>query len=287
MHNNVCAVNNVIIFNKILLFIRKVNEIFASKYRSISIMKLTCKKTALMCAAAILFYTAQAQYTKANDDPDAAFKLAKELYQKEQFSLAYPLFKTLYTEKKTNSNIPVTIQTESKYYSIVCGLELNDQTAETAAREFIYLEHHAPRIEMMSYHLGEYYYRKKNFTEAVTFYEMANIENLSNKEIGTMKFHQGYSYFTMQRFSDAKALFDVVRQIPTDANYIDANYYYGFISMNDKKYNDALESFKVVEDQPAYKSIVPYYETEIYYFQGKKDEALAVGEKALQAGAQD
>jgi TolA-binding protein len=249
-------------------------------------MKLTCKKTALMCAAAILFYTAQAQYTKANDDPDAAFKLAKELYQKEQFSLAYPLFKTLYAEKKTNSSIPVTIQTESKYYSIVCGLELNDQTAETAAREFIYLEHHAPRIEMMSYHLGEYYYRKKNFTEAVTFYEMANIENLSNKEIATMKFHQGYSYFTMQRFSDAKALFDAVRQIPTDPNYIDANYYYGFISMNDKKYNDALEAFKVVEDQPAYKSIVPYYETEIYYFQGKKDEALAVGEKALQAGAQ-
>ncbi|HWB24327.1 MAG TPA: tetratricopeptide repeat protein [Chitinophagaceae bacterium] len=249
-------------------------------------MKLTCIKAGLLPVALLLVYTSQAQYTKANDDPDADFKLAKELYQKEQFSLAYPLFKKLYSKQVTNSSIPVTIETESKYYSIVCGLQLNDQTAEQAAREFIYLEHHAPRIEMMSYHLAEYYYRKKDFASAVTFYEMTNVANLSNKEIATMKFHQGYCYFTMQRFIDAKPLFDAVRQIPDDPNYVDANYYYGFISMHDKKYNDALTAFKVVEDKPAYKSIVPYYETEIYYFQGEKDKALETGEKALQAGDQ-
>jgi len=249
-------------------------------------MKLTCIKAGLLPLAMLLFGTAQAQYTKANDDPDANFKLAKELYQKEQFSLAYPMFKMLYTDNKSNGSIPVTIQTESKYYSIICGLQLNDATAEQAAKEFIYLEHHAPRIEMMSYHLGEYYYRKKDFSDAVTFYEMTNVANLSNKEIATMKFHQGYSYFTMQRFNDAKPLFDAVRQIPGDPNYVDANYYYGFISMNDKKYNDALAAFKVVENEPAYKSIVPYYEAEIYYFQGQKDKALEIGEKALQNGNQ-
>jgi len=249
-------------------------------------MKLTCKKAGLFCAAALLFCTSQAQYTKANDDPDADFKLAKELYQKEQFSLAYPLFKMLYADNRAASNIPVTIQTESKYYSIICGLQLNDQTAEQAAKDFIYLEHHEPRIEMMSYHLAEYYYRKKDFAAAVTYYEMTNIQNLSNREIANMKFHQGYCYFTMQRFNDAKPLFDAVRQLPADPNYVDANYYYGFISMNDKKYNDALEAFKVVEDKPAYKSIVPYYETEIFYFQGQKDKALEYGEKALKAGGQ-
>ena len=249
-------------------------------------MKLTCKKTALLCITAMLFYTTQAQYTKANDDPDAKFKLAKEAYQKEQFSIAYPIFKALYAENKGGSNIPVTIQTESKYYSIICGLQLNDPTAEVAAKEFIYLEHHAPRIEMLSYHLAEYYYRKKNFTEAVTYYQMANIENLETSEVATLKFHEGYCYFAMQRFADAKVLFDAIRQIPSDPNYVDANYYYGFICMGDKNYNEALGAFKVVEDKPAYKGIVPYYETEIYYFQGKKDEALQVGEKALTAGGQ-
>ncbi len=249
-------------------------------------MKFTCKKAGLLFASVLLFYVSKAQFTKENDDPDADFKLAKELYLKEQFSLAYPLFKTLYSENKANSSIPVTIKTESKYYSIICGLQLNDETAVQDAKDFIYLEHHAPRIEMMSYHLAEYYYRKKDFAGAVTYYEMTNIENLSNREIANMKFHQGYCYFTMQRFADAKQLFDAVRQIPADPNYIDANYYYGFISMNDKKYNDALASFKIVEDKPAYQSIVPYYETEIYYFQGQKDQALEYGERALQTGNQ-
>ena len=135
---------------------------------------------------------AQAQFTKANDDPDADFKLAKELYQKEQFSLAYPLFKMLYTENKTNSGIPATIQSESKYYSIVCGLELQDETAETAAVEFIALEHNEPRTEMMSYHLGEYYYTKKDFINALVYFESTSYDNLDNSEIASLKFHEAY-----------------------------------------------------------------------------------------------
>ena len=61
-----------------------------------------------------------AQYTKMNDDPDAVFKSAKELFQKEQYSLAYPVFKNLYANETANTNLPVTIQTESKYYYIIC-----------------------------------------------------------------------------------------------------------------------------------------------------------------------
>jgi TolA-binding protein len=233
----------------------------------------------------LLTLAANAQYTKANDDPDADFKLAKELYQKEEFSLAYPLFKTLYAEDKTSS-IPVTIQSESKYYSIICGLELKDETAEQAAIEFIDLEHNEPRAEMMSYHLAEYYYNKKDFTDAVTYYEKVQYDNLSNSEIANMKFHLGYAYFTMQRFNDAKPLFDAIRQIKNDPNYVDANYYYGFIALRDKNYKEALAAFKVTEDKPAYKGIVPFYQTEIYYYQGDKDKALQMGEKALQSGHQ-
>ena len=236
--------------------------------------------------AVLATFAAHAQYTKANDDPDADFKLAKELYQKDQFSLAYPLFKVVYAESKSNSGIPVSIQTEAKYYSIVCGLELKDETAKQAAIEFIDLEHNEPRAEMMSYHLAEYYYANKDFDEAVKYYEQTSNDNLSNAEIANMKFHQGYAYFTMQRFNDAKPLFDAIRQIPTDPNYVDANYYYGFIAFSEKRYNDALTSFKITEDKDQYKGIVPYYITEIYYYKGDKDKALEYGEKALQKGGQ-
>ncbi len=232
-------------------------------------------------------YSSISQSTKENNDPDAGFKLAKELYQKGKFSLAYPLFKMLYADEKNyNSNIPISIQTESKYYSIVCSLQLNDTTAEDAAKDFITLEHSAPRIQMMCYQLGEYYYRKHNFLNAVNYYEQAGYDNLSNAEIAQMKYHEAYGYFTMQRFNDAKPVFNSIRQISADLNYIDANYYYGFISFYEKNYAEALSSFNIVADQPAYKNVVPYYIAEIYYFNGDRDKAIEYSETALKKGDQ-
>lgn len=249
-------------------------------------MQTNSKHLVILIFAIGFSIASSAQFTKINDDPDADFKLAKELYRKDQFSLAYPLFKTIYSEQKYSSTIPVSIQSEAKYYAIVCGLALQDETAEKSAVEFIDLEHNEPRTEMMSYHLAEYYYTKKDFDEAVSYYEKTSNDNLSNTEIANMKFHQAYAYFTMQRFNDAKPLFDAIRQIPADPNYVDANYYYGFIAFGEKRYDAALASFKITEDKEQYKGIIPYYITEIYYYKGEKDKALDYGEKALAKGGQ-
>jgi len=183
-----------------------------------------CRQFSLLIVMVLTSLIAQSQGSRFHNDPDEDFKLAKELYQKEQFSLAYPLFKTLSADI-TKSNIPASIQLEAKYYSIVCALQLNDPTAELSAQEYIDLEHNTPRVQIMSYQLAEYYYRKQDFAKALENYEKTNVANLSNRQIAEMKFHQGYSYFTIQRFGEAKTLFNSIRQIKTDPNYLDANYY--------------------------------------------------------------
>jgi TolA-binding protein len=244
------------------------------------------KKLAALIYLLLLFDFLCAQSTKIYNDPDAQFKEAKELFQEQKFSLAYPKFEKLYLDNARQSNIPISVRTEAKYYAIVCRLELNDITAAGEAIDFITLEHNAPRIEMMCYQLGEYYYRQGNFSDAVSYYEKSNVANLSNAEIANMKFHEGYSYFAMQRFDDAKPLFQTVSQIQTDPNYYDANYYYGYIAFANKDYTQALNSFKIIEKQPKYQPIIPYYIAEIYYYRGEKDDALAYAESVLQSGNQ-
>ncbi len=237
----------------------------------------------LLLAQCCLF----AQATKINTDSDGDFKLAKELYQKQEFNLAYPLFKQLSTGNGySESAFPVSVALEAKYYSIACHLQLNDETAVAEAKTFILSEHNAPRTQMMSYQLAEYYYRKKDFINAIDYYEKAGIDNLSNSEIAAMKFHEAYGYFTMKRFAEAKPLFNDIRQIENDPNYVDANYYYGYILFGEKNYKGALEAFKIVQEKPTYQSIVPYYVTEIYYFSGDRDKAIESAEKALQKGNQ-
>ncbi|MDO6432292.1 tetratricopeptide repeat protein [Flavitalea sp. BT771] len=245
------------------------------------------KKPVLFFSIVLLSSSSFAQQTKYLDDPQASFKQAKDFFQNEYYSLAYPIFRELkYSLRETDrSNVAVEYQ-DVKYYYLVCALEQNDKTAVDPAMEFIDVENNAPRVGMMSFHLAEYYFRQKDYTAAVRLYEQADIENLSNREIADLKFHQGYGYFTQQRFDKALPLFDAIRQLPKDPNYIDANYYYGFICFYQKKYSEALTAFKVVEDNPRYEKIVPYYVANIYLVQGQKDKAIDYAEARLKKGNQ-
>jgi tetratricopeptide (TPR) repeat protein len=238
-------------------------------------------KICLLAVGCHLGFLAHAQTTQVFQDPDAEFKSAKELYQKEQFSLAYPVFKKIYSNGIGKTNLPVSVQLEAQYYYIICGLQLNDETAEPMAVAFSELEHDVPHVQMMNYHLAEYYYRTKNLAKAQEYYQQTSIANLSNSEIANMKFHQGYAYFAMQQFDKAKPLFNAIRQLPKDPNYTDANYYYGFITFSEKNYNQALECFQIAQRSPVYQNIVPFYIAEIYYFRGERDKALEYGENAL------
>jgi TolA-binding protein len=246
------------------------------------------KNQLVLILAMLTAVVASSQSTRFYNDPQAtaSFKEAKEYFQKEQYSLAYPIFKELQQSVRETDriNTAITVQ-EIQYYNTVCALKQNEGRAEEQALAYIEFEKNTPRVQMMSYHLGEYYFRKQQFTEAAKQFEGTNIANLSNREIADMKFHQGYSYFTLQRFSEAKPMFNTIRSMKDDPNYLDANYYYGFLAFRDKQYNEALESFRVVENEKAYATVVPYYIAQIYYIQGKKEEAIAYVQNKLKTGA--
>src|SRR5688500_3743422 len=110
---------------------------------------------------------ATSQSTRYYSDPQTTYKEAKEYFQKEQYSLAYPLFKELQQSVRETDRINNTITAqEIDYYTTVCALMQNEGRAEAAAQSYIELEKNTPRVQMMSYHLGEYYFRKQDFADA-------------------------------------------------------------------------------------------------------------------------
>ncbi len=234
----------------------------------------------VFCVAAF-FSSLFSQQTKIYNDPQIQVKLAKDFFQKEEYSLAYPIFKNLQKELAESSDEILT--QEIQFYNIVCGLKQNEAISISNALDFIALEKNNARVQQMQFHLAEYYYRQQNFAAAVPFYEASNIANLSNRQIGELKFHKGYSYFVLQRFSEAIELFNSVRQIKESPNYAAANYYYGFLSFKEKKYASALESFKLIENEKEYETIVPYYIAQLLYLQGEKKEALSYAELKIKS----
>jgi TolA-binding protein len=239
-------------------------------------------RTSSILLLLIISVSTYSQQTRIYTDPLETYHKAKELFQKGQYNLAYPLFRDLQENRNESdySNYRIAFE-EIDYYSIVCGLKQNEPSAEAQAKSFTILQSNQPLQQKMAFQLGEYYFRNQDYRNAVVMYEQTNAENLSESEIGAMNFHLGYGYFTLKQFDKAKPLLNKARLDPADANYFDANYYYGFLAFSDKNYTDALDAFKKVENHPEYGKVVPYYIASIYYQQGKKDEALAYAENAL------
>jgi TolA-binding protein len=240
--------------------------------------------TVLACAT---FFIASAQQTRFIADPQTTLKEAKEYFQSGSYSLAYPLFKdlNLYLREADKTDKALSYQ-EIKYYTIVCALKQNESAATGPATSFIEDEDNIARVQMMNFHLAEYYFRKKDFRQAINGYEKTSIDHLSNREIADLKFHQGYAYFNIQQFDKAMPLLDEIKRNPKDPNYTDANYYYGFIAFNNGKFRDAQESFKITENDPRYEKVVPFYIATILYNTGQKDKALEYAEIRLKKGGQ-
>jgi tetratricopeptide (TPR) repeat protein len=215
-------------------------------------------------------------------DPEKNFKTAREYFIKGEYTLAYPLLKPLldkYPDNTTSSH--AYLNQDIEYFLIVCELKLNQEIAEDQAKRFIDAANNEPRQQLMSFHLAQYYFTRNDYARAIVYYERAGYNNLSNEEIADAKFELAYSYFNVDRFDEAKPLFNEIHQLPDNKYYYDANYYYGFISYRDHDYNNALSSFQKVESIPKYRGLVPYYIAQIYYFQGNEDKALQYGESKL------
>ncbi len=225
------------------------------------------------------------QQTHLFIDAEKDFKEAKQLFTQQQYALAYPLLQAVKQQQQDNQKTNATyLYDDVNYYYIVCRLKLLLPVAAEEATQYIDWINNAPRSQLMSYHLGKYYFQKDEFQKAIYNYEYAGLDNISNEEIADAKFEMGYCYFNLKQFDKARPLFNEIHQLPASKYFIPANYYHGFISFYDHKYDDALQSFKLVENKDDYKDVVPYYIAEIFYFQNKKNEALRYGESLLSRG---
>ncbi len=227
-----------------------------------------------------------AQETRYFTDPLLEFTKAQEYFQHGDYSLADPIFRDLHVQLRETDRTNRQFNTEElDFYTIVCGLKLNQAEAAEKAERFIELGRSEALVQKMGFHLGDYDFRHQDMRNAILNYEKVDFGQLSNAEIASMKFQQGYAYFNLQQYEKAKPLLNSVRQLPDDPHVLDAQYYYGVIAFRDNNYSDALDAFGKVEKHPEYGHVVPYYISSIYYMQGKKKQALEYAESTIGKGS--
>ena len=227
-----------------------------------------CLLSGVFCCFISVFY---AQQTTVFTQPNATYNRAMELYDKEKYSAAQEQFSLLL---KSNSDDKSEIVVNASYYHALCGLNLFNNDAEALLIEFTLKYPDSPKVKLAFFHLGNYYFRKKKYDDALIWFSKIDAYDLSMDELAEYYFKKGYCNFQLENYEQASTAFFEIKD--TDNAYTSpARYYYAHIAYLQKKYESALQTFLTLKNDEKFAAIVPYYITQIYYLQEKYDDVIS------------
>jgi TolA-binding protein len=207
---------------------------------------------------------------------------AKQAFMAAQYDIACPLFTDLQnTARQYPSPFTSLEKQEVDFYAIACGLFHAESKAEKEALQFLATIPASNLRDRMHYFLGDYYFALGQWPSALEQYSQAGVANLSNEEIASLQFRQGYSYFVLQRYKEATPYLNSVRSIAGDPNQLPATYYYGLLAFKEKKWEEALRCLQLAEPDPRYAGLVPYYIAQLKLVNGEPEEVITYLEKKL------
>jgi len=234
------------------------------------------KRFACIIAGLVIGNFAQAQVSIREQPANRWLFLAEEQYQQGHYQLTLQSAnKYLYQPLLTDNSRSNDAVEKAMYYRAAAEVKLNTPGCIDSATALLSTTANPAYKQRLSYTIAQYYFHHNQLNEAIYYYELAGISNLSNKELIDEKFELAYGYFNNKQFDKAEPLFASIKELQQGKYFSAGNYYYGLLAYNENNYKDALQSFERIKDLPEYRNIVPYYIAEIHYFMGERDKALA------------
>lgn len=209
-----------------------------------------------------------AQTTDKYNSEYAGFYRAEDLFQKEQFSAARFEFRT-FINSFQQKNDPLYIK--ALYYEGISALELYANDAIDLLEDFNRNYPESIYKTKVYLKIGKYYYQKKDYKNALVWFSKLKPYEIEADEKDEFYFKVGYAHFQAENYGAAKLAFYEAKE--GKSQYAAPSlYYYSHIAYKNQAYQTALEGFERLLPDPKFGSVVPYYITQIYYFQGKYAE---------------
>ncbi|MEK0423293.1 MAG: hypothetical protein RLZ95_1203 [Bacteroidota bacterium] len=172
------------------------------------------------------------------------------------------------------------------FYFHTLSLIVNRVNAEQDAKKWLSSCHNRIYQSKLSFALGRYYFNQNRDTEAFASFDKVSLDDLDNDDIILMKYLKGYLNFKAGNWDKASSLLNAVRQVKNNPNYTNANYYAGFIALEKKDFNNALNYFQIAAQNESYAKLTPFYISQLYYFIGDVEKAMLACEAALKVDGQ-
>jgi TolA-binding protein len=211
-----------------------------------------------------------AQKSAVYTDKDAAFKQGIDLFEKMQYASAQDVFVHVSRGISDHNSL---VRAEADYYTARCAMELFHKDAEYLLKKFIASYPENPKVRDVYFNLGKYNYRKKNYKDAIVWFNKVEVYDLNETDKAEYYFKRGYSLLEKDSMVAAKNDFDEIREKKTKYSS-PATYYHAHILYREKLYESSLAEFLSLEKDPTFGVVVPYYIAQIYYLQHKYKEVM-------------
>lgn len=214
-----------------------------------------------------------AQRTSAYRDIEFTYRTAIDLYAKQKYSAAAKHFEEVVNHHNGQWN---EMSINARYHVALCHLYLFRKDAEYLLLTFLREHPQASQCKTIYFLLGKHYYGDKKYKKAAEYFVQVDKFNLTESQLAEYYFKFGHSNFILGKKEEASVAFNEIKN--TENTYQKpAIYYYAHISYEEKKYQVALENFLLIEKESGFNAIVPYYITQIYYFQHNYSKTIEYG----------
>lgn len=226
-------------------------------------------------------FQSKAQQSAIYTDAYRDYKTAVELYENQKYATAQEFFMKAAAQIARDADQEMfTYKTYSEYYAAICAIELNNPDAEKLMLDFIENNPGGALIGAAYYQLGNIFFKKRQFTDALEWYDKVDPYDLNKDELDKFRFQYAYTLFTKKRLDESKKLFLLLKDKPGQY-YNPSNYYYGFIAYFEEDYDDALKHFERVQNEGNYALVIPYYICNIYYNKGNYKGVIEYAEPLM------
>ena len=211
------------------------------------------------------------------------YNIGLELFEKEKYTTAIIMFDS-YIENETDNNYIQLANAE--YYGAVAAINLLNPDAEYRMMTFLskYSEEH--RQNEGRFLLGDYFYRKKDYRKALSYYTSVNRQDIEKEKLSGYFLRYGYSLYMEGNSDRALAMFSEIKDINTEYSS-SALYYYSQIEYEREMYQSAMEGFMKLKNDEIFGSIVPFYIAQILYINKDYDSILELAPSLLQSAGRE
>lgn len=198
------------------------------------------------------------------------YQAALELYENKKYSAAQKLFYEVTSMAGTNDAI---IAENARYYSAICALELTNNNVKYLISTFIKDHPENPNVTQAQYKMANFYFKKNKYRYALKWYEKVDKSRLEKNQLHAFYFKTGFCHYAQKDYDKAdKKFYEILNN--DDFYGPLALYFYSHIKYLNQQYQTALEGFLKLQDNKIFAGIVPFYITQIYYFQDRYEEII-------------